>query len=55
MIAYMFQKYPENFAFQSLIKTRTAMNVKILIFVIYVEAIMYLLLRNFYVCTFKLA
>ena len=54
MIAYVFQKYPENFAFQFFLflnktsrlnnlKTRTAMNAKISVFVNCVEAIIYLL------------
>ena len=35
------------------LKTRTAMNAKILVFVVCVEAIIYLLLCNLHNCTFK--
>ena len=35
------------------LKTRTAMNVKISVFVIFVEAIMYLLLHILHDCSFK--
>ena len=80
MIAYEFQNYPENFAYQLFIilqyfsleigllltvaivfsvvnktlrlnnlKTRTAMNVKISVFVNCVEAVIYLLLHNQFV------
>ena len=35
------------------VKTRTAMNVKVSLFVIYVEAIIYFLLYNLQDCTFK--
>ena len=87
MIAYVFQKYPENFAFQfssnfpmrfaiflksslffksfylffsvykqnfalNNLKTITAINAQISVFVIYVEAIIYLL-YNLNHCTFK--
>ena len=56
MIAYVFQKYPENFAFQlsSLAYfLAVCMNTKISVFVICVEAIIYLLLHNLHDCTFK--
>ena len=56
MIAYMFQKYLENFAFQlsSLAYFLVvSMNTKISVFVICVEAIIYLLLHNLHDCTFK--
>ena len=83
MIAYMFQKHPENFAFSTIynftviyplayfltvsivfsvdkktlqlnnIKTRIAMNVKISVLVVFIEAIIYLLLYNLHDCTFK--
>ena len=36
------------------LKTRTAMNAKISVFVICVEAIIYLLLYNLHDCTFKI-
>ena len=83
----MFQKYPENFAFQLFIicsnlplkfaiflkrslfltvsnvfyktlrfnnsRTRTVINVKITLFVIRAEAIIYLLLYNLHDCTFN--
>ena len=70
MIAYVFQKYSENFtsllfnsfqlSFQFINKTlrpnnlknRTVMNVKISVFVVCVEAIMYLL-YNLHDCTFN--
>ena len=35
------------------VKTRTAMNAKISVFVIYVETIIHLLLYNLHDCTFK--
>ena len=91
MIVYVFQKYPENFAFQIFINlqqftreicyflkkqptfqqfllsfllinktlqfdnlnTRIAMNAKISVSIICIEAIIYLLLFNLHDCTFK--
>ena len=55
MIAYVFQKYPENFAFQlsSLAYFLTvSMNTKISVFVICVEAIIYNLhdLHDYIIC-----
>ena len=35
------------------LKTRAAMKVKVSVFVVYVEAIMYLLLHNLHDCTFN--
>ena len=52
-----FSKYPENFAFQltlrfNKLKTKTTMNAKISVFVIYVETFICLLLYNLYDCKF---
>ena len=57
MIAHVFQKYPENFAFQltlrfNKLKTKTTMNAKISVFVIYIEMTICLLLYNLYDCKF---
>ena len=55
MTAYLFQKYPENFAFHLLIisnlEIRTAMIAKISVFVICIEETIYLLLYNLHDCT----
>ena len=57
MIAYVFQTYLENFAFQLFIKTLRLKNFntimrKISVFAICVEAIIYLLLYYLHDCTF---